>query len=283
MTNENIILGPAIMFVPCNRPERFEKGIQRADMIILDLEDGAGAEHDEQAREEARQNLIYSNLDPAHVIVRINGPEAPGFLEDLEAYKKSGYGPLIVPMLRERIPPEVEDLPIIALIETPQALVHVNEIAAHPDVIGLYWGAEDLTIELGGTHSRYQEDESNRPTHLYRDMIQVARTMVHVAAAAHGKFTIDASFADFSDPEGQYREAVDAARIGFAATATIHPAQTEPVRRAYLPDEETLTWARRVVEESYNHPGPFKLDGQMCDAPLIKQAFRIARRAGDSV
>lgn len=271
------------MFVPCNRPERFAKGITRADMIILDLEDGAGAEHDAEAREQARQNLINSHLDPAHVIVRINGPEAPGYLEDLEAYKKTEYGPLIVPMLRDGIPPEVEGLPIIALIETPQALVHVNEIAAHPDVIGLYWGAEDLTMELGGTHSRYQDDETNRPTHLYRDTIQVARTMVHVAAAAHGKFSIDASFADFSDPEGQYREAVDAARIGFAATATIHPAQTEPVRRAYLPDPETLEWARRVVKESYNHPGPFKLDGQMCDAPLIKQAFRIARRAGDDV
>ena len=248
-------------------------------MVILDLEDGAGAEHDEKAREEARQNLINSHLDPKQTIVRINGPEAPGFLEDLEAYKETNYGPLIVPMLREHIPHEVEGNPIIALIETPQALLHLNEIAAHPDVIGLYWGAEDLTMELGGTHSRYQNDEPDRPTHQYRDMIQIARAMVHFAASAHGKFTIDASFADFSDDEGQYREAVDAARMGFAGTAIIHPKQVAPVRRAYLPDEETLAWARRVVEESGHHPGPFKLDGQMCDAPLIKQAFRIVARA----
>lgn len=48
--------GPALLFAPADRPERFSKAAERSDMVILDLEDGCRAEN----RAEARQNVILS-------------------------------------------------------------------------------------------------------------------------------------------------------------------------------------------------------------------------------
>ena len=37
--------GPAILFAPADRPERFATALDRADMVILDLEDGCRPEN----------------------------------------------------------------------------------------------------------------------------------------------------------------------------------------------------------------------------------------------
>jgi citrate lyase subunit beta/citryl-CoA lyase len=58
-------LGPALLFCPADRPERYEKALDRADGVILDLED-AVAPADKVA---ARVALIDSQLDPERVIV----------------------------------------------------------------------------------------------------------------------------------------------------------------------------------------------------------------------
>jgi citrate lyase subunit beta/citryl-CoA lyase len=42
--------GPALLFCPADRPERFEKALAAADMVILDLEDGVGANDKDGAR-----------------------------------------------------------------------------------------------------------------------------------------------------------------------------------------------------------------------------------------
>ena len=73
--------GPALLFAPADRPERFAKASERSDMVILDLEDGCRAEN----RPEARRNVIAADLDPARTIVRINPAGTEDFLADVEA------------------------------------------------------------------------------------------------------------------------------------------------------------------------------------------------------
>ena len=58
--------GPAWLFCPADRPERFEKAAAAADIVILDLEDGAG---DKPA---AREALVSTPLNPARTVIRIN-------------------------------------------------------------------------------------------------------------------------------------------------------------------------------------------------------------------
>lgn len=267
-----LICGPAILFAPAGRAEIIPKAASKADMVIIDLEDGAG----EVDREVAYRNIRESGLDPKRTIVRIVGPSDPHFLADVEMVKSTDFTLVMVPKLLGSVPEELDGLNIIAMIETPQAAISIPQIAADPKVVGMFWGAEDLTHLLGGTHSRFLGDESNEGS--YRDTMRLTRALMHLHAAANGKFTIDAIHADFHDEEGLYLEAVDAARTGFAGTACIHPKQIETVRKAYRPEAGQLEWATKVVEEAKNHPGAFKLDGQMIDAPLISQARMVISR-----
>ena len=73
-------LGPAILFAPADRPERFAKAADRADMVILDLEDGCRAEN----REAAREAIASCDLDPARTIVRVNPAEVEDYAADID-------------------------------------------------------------------------------------------------------------------------------------------------------------------------------------------------------
>lgn len=60
--------GPAWLFCPADRPERYQKAATAADIVILDLEDGCAAAD----RPAARDALIDVQLDPARTVVRVN-------------------------------------------------------------------------------------------------------------------------------------------------------------------------------------------------------------------
>lgn len=262
-------MGPAILFCPADRPERYAKAADRADAVILDLEDAVGAENKALAREA----VIASSLDPERTILRLNGTRSPEFDADLETLARSGYGTVMVPKVTG--PEELADLAayrVIALIESAEGVLNAAYIAALPQVVGLFWGAEDLTVSLGGTSSR-------GPDGRYRDVIRHARSSILLAARAHGKAAIDAINVDFTNLQSLAGEAEDAAQSGFAATACIHPAQAETIRAAYRPDAEQAEWARRVVEGAATHQGAFNLDGTMIDEPVIRHAEALLRRA----
>ncbi|WP_096459756.1 HpcH/HpaI aldolase/citrate lyase family protein [Corynebacterium suranareeae] len=267
-----LICGPAILFAPAGRAEIIPKAVKKGDMVIIDLEDGAG----DIDRDVAYQNIRQAELDPQRTIIRIVGPSDPNFGADVDMVKSTDFNLVMVPKLLERVPEELAGLDVIAMIETPQAAVNIPTIAADPKVVGMFWGAEDLTHLLGGTHSRFLADEPHAGR--YRDTMRLTRAQMLLHAAAHGKFAIDAIHADFHDSEGLFTEAIDAARSGFAGTACIHPKQVDTVRQAYRPEASQLEWAKRVVAEAKNHPGAFKLDGQMIDAPLVAQAKMVILR-----
>ncbi|AHI22278.1 HpcH/HpaI aldolase/citrate lyase family protein [Corynebacterium vitaeruminis] len=275
MTSTFHIPGPAILFAPSNRAEIIPKAAARADMVILDLEDGAG----DVDRDVAYENIRNAKLDPARTFVRIVGPQDPHHAEDLAFVRMTEYTNVIVPKVGATLPPNLDGLNIVPIIETPAAVINIAAIAADDNVVGLYWGADDLTIELGGLYSRRREDEPNPGS--YRPAMQLARQLTLIHAAAVGKFAMDAVYQDFKDEEGLYLEALDSARMGFSLYPCIHPRQVEVVRRAFRPSDEQLEWARRIAEETKKHPGAFKLDGEMVDAPLIKLAGILLGRAGE--
>jgi len=52
------------------------------------------------------------------------------------------------------------------------------------------------------------------------------------------------------------------------------------VREAYRPDAERLEWARAVLAAAASEPGVFAFRGEMVDAPVLRQAEALVRRAG---
>ncbi|WP_300266019.1 CoA ester lyase [Microbacterium sp.] len=263
-------LGPALLFCPADRPERFEKAIDRADAVILDLEDAVAPE----AKASARENILASSLDPSRVIVRVNAVDSEYFADDLAMVMASPFRTVMVPKTESAAGLDAlgGDVALIALCETAKGISNAAEISAHPRVVALMWGAEDLLASLGGTSSR-------RADGTYRDAARYARSRVLMEAAAHEKAAIDAVHIDIEDTDGLAAEAADAVASGFRATACIHPGQVSIIRAAYQPDAETVAWARDVLAAAQDEGGVFRFRGRMIDEPLLRHARSVVAYA----
>ncbi len=264
-------MGPALLFCPADRPERFAKAADRADAVILDLED-AVAPADKEA---ARRNLIASDLDPGMTIVRVNPLGTEEFDKDLAAVRQTPYRTLMLAKAEDApaIGAALADFAVVALVETALGVVRAAEIAQVPCVTALMWGAEDLVASLGGESSR-------SPDGSYRGVAQHARATVLLAAGAYRKGAVDSIYGNIKDTDGLGIEARDAAASGFAAKACIHPGQVAAVRAAYAPSEDEVAYAADVLAEAANHGGVFNFRGEMIDGPLLKQAQQTLSRAG---
>ncbi|BDV30507.1 HpcH/HpaI aldolase/citrate lyase family protein [Microbacterium terricola] len=264
------VAGPALLFCPADRPERFAKALDRADGVIIDLED-AVAPADKAA---ARGALIEAELDPERVIVRVNPVGSADFAADIATLSQTDHRTIMVAKAEsaKRIGSIDRRFVVVALCETARGVVAADKIAALDNVIGLMWGAEDLVASLGGTSSR-------KHSGAYRDVARHARGRVLLAAGARGKAAIDAVHLDIADARGLRREARDAAASGFAATACIHPDQVETIRAAYRPDAATLAWAEGVLAAAESNGGVFRFEGRMVDEPVLRHARAIIARA----
>ena len=128
---------------------------------------------------------------------------------------------------------------------------------------------------LGGSSSRFADGR-------YRDVAAHARSSVLLAAGAYGKSAIDAVFLDIADTAGLDAEARDAAAVGFAATACIHPSQVAVIRSAYAPSADDLEHARDLLAVAESERGVFVFRGAMVDEPLLALARRtLSREASD--
>jgi citrate lyase subunit beta / citryl-CoA lyase len=262
--------GPALLFCPADRPDRYAKALAAADAAILDLEDGVGAD----GKDAARAALVASDLDPARVIVRVNATGTAEHAADMAALRGTPYRLIMLPKTETRAQLDGlgADWRVVALCETALGVVNAAEVAAAPNVIAVMWGAEDLIASMRGRTSRF-------PDGRYRDVALHARSTVLLAASAHGRPAIDSVYVNISDLDGLAAEAEDAAASGFTLKGCIHPSQVAVVRKAFQADEGQVAWARRVLaaarDTSARDKGAIKVDGQMIDAPLIRQAEAI--------
>lgn len=285
-------LGPALLFCPADRPERFAKAAARADAVILDLEDAVLPEHKAQARENLTQTLNWEDeLAPEATVVRINGAESGEQPADLDAVAGTEIRWVIVP--KAESPQELDEvaarLPGVGLIpqvETPRGVLEAAGLAAHPAVVALFWGTEDLIAGLGGAGARSADGT-------YLPVVRHARNQLLLTAGAYGIPAIDTIFTSLKDVARLGREAADAAAEGFIAKACIHPQQVPTVRDAYAPEPAQAEWAKALLVEFAVHAGipadeaatadparsgAFRFRSDMVDAPVVAQAQRIIQR-----
>lgn len=265
------MIGPTWLFCPADRPDRYAKAAEAADVVIIDLEDAVAPD----AKASAREFLVASDLDPARTIVRVNPASTPEHALDLAAVARTGYTRVMLP--KAEAPADLDGLAsyeVIAMCETPRGVVHALEIASRDEVIALTWGAEDLVAALGGTSSRDAEGR-------YRDVALHARSAVLLAASAAGKSAIETVFLDIGDDAGARAMADDASASGFAAMMCIHPRQVPIIRTAFAQSEKQIEWARGVLEAAHEAGrGVFSYLGQMVDEPVLRQARQILKGEG---
>jgi citrate lyase subunit beta/citryl-CoA lyase len=179
-----------LLSVPAIRQNMIEKARSLpVDVLVLDLEDSVPAAEKAKARAIVADSIAGLALKGQKVFVRINSIHSGYGQQDLEAVitegidginqPKPGSGDEVrqVEAIIERL--EMErgikqgHIKLIPWIETAKGLLNAFDIAsASPRVVGVAFGAEDLTLDTG--MERTEEGSE----------LLIPRTMVVIAAKA---------------------------------------------------------------------------------------------------
>ena len=258
------------LFVPGNRPDRFEKACKtEADLVCIDLEDAVGAID----KGEARKNVLawLAESKHTHVSLRINGLDTPDGLLDVLALKDSGLTlPFVmIPKVGSRA--QMNDLddelpnelgPFFTIIESAEGLLNCEEIFSYSCVeLGLF-GAVDFASDI--------DSDLSWETLLY------ARSRLVAAAIGHDVLLFDVPHIQVRDLEDCEASTRRAKALGIHARSAIHPAQIDRIHTALAPTAEEIEQAERVIAAYQEADGNVVLlDGKFIETPVVKKAQRV--------
>jgi citrate lyase subunit beta / citryl-CoA lyase len=263
----------SLLFVPGNRPERFEKAVRSgADAVVLDLEDSVPQDAKAVARQAIRAAWAGLRAAGVPLVLRINaaaqGDEdldvlAP-VLADAAVMVPKAESATALAYVGARLPGAA----ILPLIESAAGHAALAELSAAPQVLRLVVGHLDFMADTG---LQCGEDE-NEPAPL-RFAVAMATRLQRLAPAVDGVTTA------IDDDQRLRLDTRRALRFGFGAKLCIHPRQVAVVHEALSPSAEESAWAQRVLAADAAAGGAaVQLDGRMVDAPVVLQARRLLGR-----
>jgi citrate lyase subunit beta/citryl-CoA lyase len=279
----------SLLFVPGDSERKFARAKDSgADALILDLEDSVAASEKPAARAHVASLIGPVAKRDWTFVVRVNALDTGLALDDLAAVVKPGLDGLLIPKVNgaadlERIGHYLDALEAkagmvsgsvrlaIVATETPKAMFALGSYApAHPRLIALTWGAEDLSAALGATDNKEPDGSWTFP-------YQLARAQCLFAAAAAEVPAIDTVYTDFRDSAGLERDCRRSRRDGFVGRLAIHPDQVAAINQCYAPSEAEVAHARKIVAAFEANPGAgaLAMDGKMVDLPHLKAARKI--------
>lgn len=285
----------SLLFVPGDDQRKIEKSASSgADVLILDLEDSVALGRKAEARKIAAAGARHLRQEASRALlyVRINALDSGLAADDLDAVMAAEPDGIMLPksqsgddvsLLAARIAVReaecgIDDgktriLPIAT--ETARSLFHLGSYyGASRRLIGMTWGGEDLSADLGAETNRGQDG-------LYTEPYRLARNMLLFAAAGAGVAAIDSVYTQFRDLEGLEREATEARRDGFSAKLAIHPAQVPVINRVFTPSAAAVEEAQAITALFAANPdaGVLSHNGAMVDRPHLRRAERILAAA----
>ncbi len=263
------------LFVPGDRPDRFEKALASgADAVILDLED-AIPPHGKAA---ARTAIAawWSSQAPAttaRMLVRINDDSTAWFDDDIAFVQQLRIGSVMLPKTERAAQVEAVKaaLPaegiVIPLVETARGILSLEEIAAGRGVQRIAFGTIDFAVDMD-----LSGDE--------RGLAYPSARMALASRAAGIGAPIAGVTVQIGDEAQLGVDLAFARAFGFGAKLCIHPSQVALVHRLLAPTAAEIEWARRVVAAAeQSDAGAIQVDGKMVDRPVILKARAILDRA----
>jgi citrate lyase subunit beta/citryl-CoA lyase len=256
------------LFVPGDRPERFERAAQAADVAILDLEDAVADDDKDVARSVVRNWLIAGG----NAIVRVNAFGTPWHADDIAALAE-------LPTLAGVVLPKAEsaeqgeavrdglsgETPIIALVESAAGIEAVSKIARTRAVDRIAFGSIDYALDV-------QADES------FESLLWARSAIVNASRAAGLTGPIDGVTAVLDQPGLAGVDARRSRALGFEAKLCIHPKQVPEVSASFQPTAEEIAWATEVLDADAS--GACVVGGSMVDRPVLERARRILKTTG---
>jgi citrate lyase subunit beta/citryl-CoA lyase len=272
------------LFTPANDLKKAGKALlSDADAAVLDLEDAVALSEKVNARAVLKEALALPRT--GDVFIRVNSAQTEFILGDLLAAVTAGVKGIVLAKsesaeevrqadwLIEKIEKE-KGLPpggieLIPFIESANAIINAYSIAsACPRVSRLFFGGVDYTLDIGTSFSKGGSE------------IFYARSQLVVASRAAGiEAPIDTVYPDFKDIEGLVADAKAVRQMGFQGKLAIHPGQVGPLNEVFMPTEDEVSWARKVVavfdESEARGQAVLQVEGKMIEYPIANRARRI--------
>ena len=294
-----------LLFIPGNNKRFLEKSkFLYPDILCFDLEDSVPISEKTIARDmiieslsssnkaanpidinNNNNNANYKNKESPQIFVRINSFESGLYEQDLEYVICERLAGIVIPKVNsaselEKITEIIANLEkkrniektlrLIPSIESSQGVVNSYDIAKFNErVYSLMFGVFDYLYDMKLDY----ENEGLEYSY--------ARAKIPVDARAAGIPALDSIWQKVDDLDGLQRDAKIAKRLGYAGKSIIHPKHIEPVHNVFVPSQNEIEWAKKVVsrlnqiQEKGDKRGAFKIDGRMIDAVHFKQAKLI--------
>ena len=284
----------SLLFVPADGGSKLDKAMASgADAVIIDLEDSIAPERKDVARAAALEFLKAhrAKKERPRLLVRINGLDTGMTDADLDAivvgapdavlFPKAEGGVSLVHVdakltAREAIAglPEGSIKVLAQNVESAVGMFLAGTFReSSKRLIGMTWGPEDLSAELGAETNREADGSLTEP---YR----LARSMCLYGAAAAKVPAIETIYVDFRNLEALRRDTELARRDGFTGRLAIHPAQVPVINEVFTPSAVQIEKAKAIVAAFAAQPGAgaVGIDGKMYDRPHLARAKALLER-----
>ena len=256
-------------------PEKIRR-MPRSATLLLDLEDSIAPELKAEQRRRITELLESGVLRGRKTLLRINGPDNPDEMRaDLAQCIHPDLCGLMLPMVRSAN--EIREIAewvsieeqkrglarghtcFVPLIERPAAVLEVSAIAsASRRNVALAFGHADFCQEMGA-----EMDDA---------AVQVPRSMVLMAAKAHGLEAISSVYLHLDDLAGFRAENQRMKRLGFDGCFALNIRQMHTALDVFGRSQEAIQRAKRVVAAIVEQGAIARLDGRMIGPPMLKRA-----------
>ena len=272
----------SVLYMPGANERALEKAkTLPADSLILDLEDAVAPEAKAEARDRVCNAVKAGGYGPRELIIRVNGMDTEWGAADLSAAVAAKPDAILVPKVNgPRDIDQIEgalygahalsDLALWVMIETPQAILNIREIAAKTGITqlkGFVMGSNDLIKDF---HAEPMPGREN---------LAACYTLTIAAARAHDLLVFDGVYNDIANAEGFMVEAKQARAFGFDGKTLIHPSQVEPCNTIFAPPADAVAQAKDVIaafaDPANAGKGVLKVNGKMTELLHLAQARRM--------
>jgi len=222
------------------------------------------------------QTLREADYGSRARIVRINGFDTPWGRDDVAALAGVAVDGVLIPKVNhpadlQAVAEAIADVPLWAMLETAAGILGAAAIAAHPRLVGMVMGTNDLARELG---ARFRPD---------RLALQAGLGLCLLAARAQGRIIIDGVYNAYRDDAGLATECAQGRDLGFDGKTLIHPAQLAIANAAFAPSEAEIELARRQIaafdDATAKGLGVAVVDGQIVENLHIVTARQMLAKA----
>ena len=279
----------SFLFAPGNVARRVEKALTlEADVVIVDLEDSVALAEKAATRKSAAAALERPRRGRGYV--RVNAPSTPFCFGDLNEVLHAGVEGVVLPKVESAADLHAIDwllwnlerdrgiaegsIDLMPQLETAAGLHRIDRVLQARSlrpykgpwrVKRVAFGAADYGHELGLTVG-VEETE----------LVEARARVVLASRAAGLEGPIDSPWFHLKDPAGFARALERSRRSGFQGRLCVHPDQIAPVNAAYLPSEQELARAERIVaafrQAEAKGEAAVQVDGEMVDYPVAHRA-----------